>query len=130
MVFCYALAPWAGVSGSHCNAIVERQFRAGAMPVVINGVFDEETMCTFLLELCGMDEWRAIEVQDWVQDMVSTKPAVAKSNNYVNNLYDKLDPDTNLIKVVLFSDLHVQADYVIGMSNTCNDQICCRAESG
>lgn len=37
---------------------------------------------------------------------------------------------SDLVKIVMFSDLHVDYDYATGKSNTCTDQTCCRKDSG
>ena len=37
---------------------------------------------------------------------------------------------SDLKKIVMISDLHIDYDYKPGSSNTCTDQTCCREESG
>ena len=95
------------------------------MPVIIEGVFDQTTLCTFMLELCNMDQWKAIDVKDWVQDLVSTKPANLRSNNVVNNLYKEIKSRNlkkeDLVPILMVTDLHIDFDYKPGSSNVCTD---------
>ena len=50
----------------------------------------------------------------------------------MQSLYDNLNGETpsNLVKLVAFSDLHVDFAYTPGNSNDCGRFICCRSDSG
>jgi sphingomyelin phosphodiesterase len=38
--------------------------------------------------------------------------------------------DKEYIKIALMSDLHMDFDYTVGMSNDCGKPLCCRSDSG
>lgn len=58
-----------------------------------------------------------------------------KDNNFINNLYKQEKQNFKTkgrepLKVVLFSDLHMDFDYTPGMNNNCGKPLCCRSDSG
>jgi hypothetical protein len=68
----------------------------------------------------------------WVLERVSAKPPVAKGNNFVNGLYEQREEDSGkkLIKVALFSDIHVDFSYTEGTVASCGGIVCCHESSG
>ena len=66
----------------------------------------------------------------WVFDKVNEKKGAALDNDFVNNLYKKNLKTGRTVKVVMFSDLHVDYDYQAGASIDCGNIICCRSDSG
>jgi len=67
-----------------------------------------------------------------VAKILAGKPEIAKTNDFVNNLY-KQGLETkkeNLIKVALISDLHVDFDYAPGSNTLCGKPLCCREKEG
>jgi len=74
-----------------------------------------------------------MDVNEWVHDILKTKPDILKENDFVNKLYEKEKnnfKNRNALKVVLMSDLHLDFDYMPGMSNNCGKPLCCRSDSG
>ena len=97
--------------------------------VLFDQLITEQTMCTFILELCDMDEWQAIDLDQWVFDKINEKPKIAQSNDYINKLY--VSQKKKPLKVALFTDIHLDYDYLVGAKNAkCGRIICCRADSG
>ena len=67
-------------------------------------------------------------MDQWVRDRVSAKPPVARNNDFVNELYEQRKEDTGdkkLIKVAMFSDLHVDFTYTEGNNANCGSIVCC-----
>ena len=61
-------------------------------------------------------------------DHVKAKPPVANGDNFVNGLYEQREkntPDKKLIKVALFSDLHIDFTYTEGNNANCDGITCC-----
>lgn len=83
-----------------------------------------------MLRLCDRDKWEPVDLEQWVADKLSEKTPAARSNDFVNKMYEGLKPDGEKLKIVTISDLHVDYDYTPGMSHTCTKPICCRSDSG
>ena len=79
------------------------------------------------MPVCDQDKWEPIDLDQWVKDQVSAKPPVARNNNFVNGLYEqrKEDSDKKLIKVAMFSDMHVDFTYTEGFNANCGGIVCC-----
>jgi len=76
-----------------------------------------------------------LDPQDYITKMLSDKPESITDDNYVNALYDSIASDPNresrpTIKIVQFTDIHLDLQYVSGTSNICAYVICCRAING
>lgn len=64
--------------------------------------------------------------------MLSTKPEFLQNDDYIDVLYKEIEWDKSereTISIVQFTDLHIDLDYVAGTPATCNDILCCRADS-
>ena len=84
---CYVIAPFSGFSGGNCPTIVQFQFRNEFLPVVTDGLFSEETMCTFILPLCDTQNWIPIDLNVEIQNQLLSKVAIAQENDFVNEMY-------------------------------------------
>lgn len=67
--------------------------------------------------------------------MLADKPAFLSNDDFVDNLYAKINADPNkdqrpTLKFVHFTDIHMDMLYSAGASKTCDDVICCRAVDG
>lgn len=102
-----------------------------ALPVLFDQILSEETLCSFILEVCDTEKWESIDVNRWVFDKVNEKNQ-SLDNNFINNLYKQMENDgiKETVKVVMFSDLHIDYDYEAGASIDCGNIICCRTDSG
>jgi sphingomyelin phosphodiesterase len=61
------------------------------------------------------------------------KPERIQDDNYLNNLYGSLGQSTEnrkTLKMVQFTDLHVDLEYVEGSAIDCGNIICCREDGG
>jgi len=75
-----------------------------------------------------------LDIQTYVYDQINRKSEKAKANNYIQGLYEEYakrdKKGEKLIKVAVFSDLHIDFKYTPGNSNDCGRPICCRIDSG
>jgi len=56
------------------------------------------------------------------------KPPVARNNDFVNNLYKQKreeKSDKKLIKIAMFSDIHIDFSYTAGNNANCGEYVCC-----
>ena len=117
---------------SICSGMVDNQLTEALWPMMVNELLTDQSMCTFVLEVCDMDHWKPLNVEEVVSAIIDGKPALAQSNDYVNNMYKSMQtrPKDELIKVAVFSDLHVDFDYAPGSNNDCGKPLCCRTKEG
>jgi len=67
--------------------------------------------------------------------MLNSKPDIARSNDFVNNLYKEHRAEFRKagrepIKVAMVSDLHIDLEYTVGANSDCGKPLCCRSDSG
>lgn len=94
-------------------------------------------LCTEGLALCpdynsGFTE---LNGTSWEQQVMSGKPANLANDDFIDKLYQQISADPNrenrpTIKMVHFTDIHMDMKYVTGASTTCDDVICCRESDG
>ena len=69
-----------------------------------------------------------------MHDILKDKPPAAMENTVVQKLYSEYllhpKPKEELIKVALFSDMHIEFDYEPSMNANCAKPTCCRKDSG
>ena len=85
------------------------------------------------MPVCEQDKWEPIDLEKWVFDRVNAKPPVAKADNFVNGLYEQREKnpsDKKLIKVALFSDIHIDFTYTEGANANCDGITCCQERNG
>lgn len=58
------------------------------VPVVADEVLDQQKFCTFFLNTCDTDTWRPIDMEEYIANFLLDKPEAAKSNDFVNKLYE------------------------------------------
>ena len=56
-------------------------------------LLSDENLCTFALQLCDTNKWEAIDLDQWMLDKINSKPQVAKTNDFVNHLYERIAND-------------------------------------
>lgn len=115
-----------------CPAIIHQQFELAILPMITQKLADEQVLCTFIFNDCENDHWKAIDLDKWIADLLKTKPEHIQSDDFVNQQYASIQPRdrSELIKVALITDLHMDWDYTPGMSNDCGKPVCCRSDSG
>jgi len=45
-----------------CEGMIKTQLDEAIFPILVNELLSEESMCTFVFELCNQDKWRAMDV--------------------------------------------------------------------
>jgi hypothetical protein len=74
-----------------------------------------------------------LDVDQYVNNLLSQKPAELQSNDYIDKIYVQMESDTSSrpqLKVVHLSDIHIDFDYAEGSNAQCDLPICCRAANG
>lgn len=112
-----------GFKSAECPGLINSQINQAMWPVNMGEMLSELNLCTFILQVCNQDKWKKLDVNKVVFDIVNSKSEVAKQNNFVQNIYNKLadnPPDKNkLVKALLITDLHLDWEYMAGVSNNC-----------
>lgn len=69
--------------------------------------------------------------KDYVHDQLQKKNENLKTDDYINNIYKRIDGQKReTIKVVQMTDVHLDFDYMPGTDAGCNVPICCNKENG
>lgn len=128
----YILPMFSPYKAETCPGIIDQQWNQALFPIIFEMLLSELDLCTFILEVCPNDKWEKTDTEEFVFNKVNEKSDELRKNNFVQNLYDKMEKKDkkDLIPVVLMSDLHMDYGYQEGMSNNCFKPLCCRAESG
>lgn len=132
---CDLFIPYSGFKRNVCAGIIKQQWTGSIYPILFQELFEEKLMCTYNLNLCNSLDYYPRDLKHDVFDILNGKPEVAKTNDFINKLYDanrdKFNtPGRETIKVVLMSDLHIDYGYKIGADNDCGKPLCCRVDSG
>jgi len=125
--------PWP--NSDICRGVIDDQFKEAIFPIFTKEILNEQNMCTFIFNVCDMEHWEKIDVNDWVDDLLSKKPKELRNNDFMNKLYKENAPEfgkpgRELLKVVILSDLHLDYSYTEGADNDCGKPLCCRTDSG
>ena len=65
--------------------------------------------------------------------MLQSKPDFIQNNSFIDGLYDQIESDPKprkTIRVLHFSDIHIDFNYETGMSTVCDYPTCCRRVNG
>eukprot|EP00347_Sterkiella_histriomuscorum_P016021 403354796 len=117
-------------NGTVCHGAV-KEMADIIVPVLTESVLDPDYFCSEFLGQCSSNNFYAFQAEQFVNDLIKSKPDIIKDNNYVNNLYQQISgKQRKTLKVVHISDPHVDFDYKIGADAMCNMPLCCRAENG
>lgn len=103
------------------------------MPILLDDLMGEKVLCSFEFEVCELDIYEEVDVNEEIYKLLAEKPVEAFSNDYVNKMYETEDfaaPGRNQLKIVAISDLHIDYDYQEGSNNDCGKPLCCRSDSG
>lgn len=123
-----------GFSFRSCSDLVDkyyREIRAG----VIGKYFEPEHFCGTVLPFCE-GTWKVHTPEEYALRVLSDKPASIMNNNFIDNLYEDIKikemdgPKRDTIKIFHMTDFHIDFNYTVGASNTCNDMLCCQPQSG
>ncbi|CDW80649.1 saposin b domain-containing protein [Stylonychia lemnae] len=92
-------------------------------------------LCTDALNICEQKYFELLDPNDFTGKMLADKPNVIQNDDFMNNLYETINNDSNknlrpTFKAVHFTDVHTDFYYVSGASTQCDNIICCRKENG
>ena len=130
-LICYSILIWPSVPWSTqlCPGLIKDFWTEQALPAIFDELGTEQTWCTFTLKVCEQDQWREIDLDEWVFNKINEKPAIVRDNDYMNQLYRNGTSGKTPLKAVLMTDLHLDYDYVIGSKNkNCGRIICCQGD--
>jgi sphingomyelin phosphodiesterase len=74
-----------------------------------------------------------MSANDDILKILADKPDYLKDDDFVDKLYESMldsDSERKTISIIQFTDIHLDLDYKIGSSTTCNNMLCCRHEDG
>lgn len=57
------------------------------IPVLTESVLEPDYFCSEFLGQCSSKNFYVFEAEQYVNDLLKTKPDTIKDNNYINNLY-------------------------------------------
>ena len=60
-----------------CTGLINDFWTEQIYEVLFDELITEQTMCTFVLELCDMDKWHTVNLDEWVFEKVNEKPKSA-----------------------------------------------------
>jgi hypothetical protein len=89
-------------------------------------------MCEVNLNKCTDTNYIKLDVQDYVDSVLASKPDYLDNDDYQDNLYQQIAKDTSsgVVRETLtlgqFTDIHIDLDYVVGSNGNCGDILCCR----
>lgn len=58
------------------------------VPVLAESVFSPDYFCGEFLGYCTDVNYYVFYAEDWVEQLLTTKPAIIQDNNYLNKIYD------------------------------------------
>ena len=64
---------------------------------------------------------------------MESKPYQLLNDDFINNLYLRIKADKltrKTLSMIQFTDLHLDLEYTVGASKTCNNVLCCRKDDG
>ena len=116
-------------SQSFCKYFVEDivdQVLANAFELMLS----RNMVCGYWFDLCRTNFYQALETSDWYDAVYENNPESAdvKEQNKNNNFYDELYAKEQLgapFKILWFSDLNLDLNYVYESSIQCLDVACC-----
>ena len=79
MTACWAILyiPFIPSSPKMCTGLINDFWTEQIYEVLFDELITEQTMCTFVLELCDMDKWHTVNLDEWVFEKVNEKPKSA-----------------------------------------------------
>jgi hypothetical protein len=124
-----------GYKRSTCPGLLKQQWTGSIYPIFTQELFDEKIFCVYNLNVCQSLDYNPRDLREDVFDILQSKPEIAKSNDFINKLYDSNRDKFNTkgretIKIAMMSDLHIDYNYVEGNDNECGKILCCRVDSG
>lgn len=99
---------------------------------ISQNLITKNRICNEWLHRCNRPTITQVDLDQWVSNLLSTKPASIQNDNFVNNMYSQIEqqPSDDTITLVHISDPHLDFQYVEGSLADCGSYLCCRPESG
>jgi len=102
-------------------------------PVLSRYLITRDRVCDEWLGWCSAPVYEAIDLNNLVNDILSTKPLEVRNDNFMNEMYAEIAKDPNpreTIKAVHISDPHLDKLYTEGTLANCTSYLCCRDIDG
>lgn len=93
----------------------------------------DDFFCEKILPICDTNYYTEDKPQDYIKKILADKPKELEKDDFVNNLYEKINKDTNerkTFKMLHIADAHLDFQYQVGDDIDCDWVICCRDETG
>lgn len=128
-----------GICNQELDFWVCRGFVNSLAPVIIQNletlIATPQYICTEFVSACEQKYFNDLDPAQYVKSMLADKPDLIANDSYVDDLYQQISNDPNkdkrnTLKIVQFTDIHLDLDYVSGTSNQCDMVICCRKVNG
>ena len=120
-----------------CSFYENKTVCAGAIeemtPIVMKTLFEGFVSSGYLcshLGMCADPKYTLLNYQDYVDNVLKTKPAELDSNDYINKMYANISPDDETVKILHLTDPHIDFNYTVGSNAKCGNPLCCRPENG
>lgn len=59
---------------------------------MLDDYFSTEKFCTFVIPACNQDKWTKRSMEEDIQKILSGKDEIALQNNFINGLYQDMEP--------------------------------------
>ena len=121
-----------------CNDFVDRTICAGFVrglgDVVIANAVAFELSSAFLCEnvftFCDPTSYVLQDEFEFINRVLADKPQDVVADDFIDKLYVQIEAAATprkTIKMLQFTDLHLDLDYVTGTAKRCSEILCCRA---
>ena len=90
-------------------------------------------MCATVLGFCPGNPYVQLDSDEYSASVLSDKPSFLSADTFLNDLYAGIQADPSprpTLKMVHFTDVHVDLQYAAGSNKKCKSTCCCRAEFG
>jgi hypothetical protein len=102
------------------------------VPVISNSLLKPDYFCSEFAGMCDTPYYMFFAEQ-WVEDLLKTKPSQIQENNYLNGVYETVKASNGprkILRAIQLTDPHIDWLYAPGADSHCNMPICCRASNG
>lgn len=65
------------------------------LPAIAQGIMSPQRICDEYLHLCANPHITEQNVDDYVNNLLASKPEIIKNNDFVDNLYKEIASDPN-----------------------------------
>ena len=93
-----------------CPGMV-RQMVGPAIEGIRGSFLEPSYFCEYYLPVCTKQTFTRHLAQDYVADLMASKPVALQSNSYLNDLYESISGDSSreTITAIHFTDPHIDA---------------------